>query len=163
MACLSAALQTRKKGYAMCNPINGCLLSLLIIFCLVNVRLASLNAGASARVQEKLNALSASSASKAPGTGSLLSQLPASGSDSVELAQQDVGIPPQLLVRQINQEHGFNLHDVSWAEARGITQFMFDTKMATAPFMRITPYSAEWLSYELEIAQALSGIFWTAH
>jgi hypothetical protein len=147
MACLSAALQTRKKGYAMCNPINGCLLSLLIIFCLVNVRLAFLNAGASARVQETLNALSASSASKAPGTGSLLSQLPASGSDSVELAQQDVGIPPQLLVRQINQERGLNPTDVSSAGTEGIAAAYhgFTCNLHVA----ITACGAEWLSCEL--------------
>jgi soluble lytic murein transglycosylase-like protein len=56
--------------------------------------------------------------------------LPADRQGYVALAQADAvaaGIPPDLFVRQINQESGFNPDSLSPAGAEGIAQFMPDT------------------------------------
>jgi soluble lytic murein transglycosylase-like protein len=56
--------------------------------------------------------------------------LPADKQGYVALAQADAlaaGIPPDLFVRQINQESGFNPDSLSPAGAEGIAQFMPDT------------------------------------
>ncbi len=56
--------------------------------------------------------------------------LPSDRQGYVVLAQADAlaaGIPPDLFVRQINQESGFNPDDLSPAGAEGIAQFMPDT------------------------------------
>ncbi len=56
--------------------------------------------------------------------------LPAGKQGYIALAQSDAvaaGIPPDLFVRQINQESGFNPDSLSPAGAEGIAQFMPDT------------------------------------
>lgn len=56
--------------------------------------------------------------------------LPTDRQGYVALAQADAlaaGIPPDLFVRQINQESGFNPDSLSPAGAEGIAQFMPDT------------------------------------
>jgi soluble lytic murein transglycosylase-like protein len=56
--------------------------------------------------------------------------LPADKQGYVALAQADAlaaGIPPDLFLRQINQESGFNPDSLSPAGAEGIAQFMPDT------------------------------------
>jgi soluble lytic murein transglycosylase-like protein len=66
--------------------------------------------------------------------------LPADKQGYVALAQADAlaaGIPPDLFVRQINQESGFNPDDLSPAGAEGIAQFMPDT----ADGLRINPWN----------------------
>jgi hypothetical protein len=125
MARLSAPQHTRKKGCAMRRPINGLVLALLIIVCLIGMGFSLL----------KISALLTSSASEAPDTASFLSQLPASSGGSVEGARQDDGFSPHLSVKQINQERGFNHHDVPSVGAAGITQFM----PAIAPGLGIDP------------------------
>ncbi len=57
-------------------------------------------------------------------------QLPADKQGYIALAQEDAiaaGILPDVFVRQINQESGFNPSDLSPAGAEGIAQFMPDT------------------------------------
>jgi len=59
--------------------------------------------------------------------------------DYVSLARQyatEFGISPDLFVRQINQESGFNPNAISWAGAIGIAQFM----PATAAGLGVNPY-----------------------
>lgn len=126
----------------MRKPINGCVLALLMLACVVGMGYPLLKTGALATVQAKLNTLSASSASgvsETPDTGSSLSHLPASRGGYVELARQDAlaaGIPPELFVRQIDQESGFNPNALSAAGAEGIAQFM----PATAAGLGIDPW-----------------------
>ena len=58
------------------------------------------------------------------------SQLPADKQGYIALAQEDAiaaSIPPDVFVRQINQESGFNPTDLSPAGAEGIAQLMPDT------------------------------------
>ncbi len=122
----------------MRKPMNGCLLALLIMSCVVGIGYPLLKAGALATVQAKLSVLSVSAPSAAD-TGSSLSHLPAARGGYVELARQDAlaaGIPPALFVRQINQESGFNPNDLSPAGAEGIAQFM----PATAAGLGIDPW-----------------------
>jgi soluble lytic murein transglycosylase-like protein len=122
----------------MRKPINGCVLALLIMVCIAGMWYPLMKTGALAMMQAKFSTLSAS-ASGASDTGSSLSQLPASRQGYVELARQDAqaaGIPPELFVRQINQESGFNPNDVSPAGAEGIAQFM----PATAAGLGIDPW-----------------------
>jgi soluble lytic murein transglycosylase-like protein len=60
----------------------------------------------------------------------------------VQLARQDAisaGISPDIFVRQINEESGFQPYVVSWAGAIGIAQFM----PATAASLGINPYNPE--------------------
>jgi Transglycosylase SLT domain len=135
MAHLSVPQHTRKKGCAMRRPINGLVLALLIIVCLIGMGFSLLKTRALSTVQAKLSALLTSSASEAPDTASFLSQLPASSGGSVEGARQDDGFSPHLSVKQINQERGFNHHDVPSVGAAGITQFM----PAIAPGLGIDP------------------------
>ncbi len=67
-------------------------------------------------------------------------QLPADKQGYIALAQEEArasGIPPDLFVRQINQESGFNPTDLSDTGAEGIAQLMPDT----AAGLGIDPWS----------------------
>lgn len=108
----------------MQKSINGCVLALLIIGCLVGKGYPLLKTRAFTTVQAKLSALLTSSASGASDTASFLSHVPAFSGGSAEVARLDDGFLPHLSVKQINQERGFNPHDVPSVGAAGITQFM---------------------------------------
>jgi hypothetical protein len=130
----------------MRKPINGSVLDLLLIDCLVGMGYPLVQACTLSTVQAKLSALSASSALEAPDTESFLSHAPASRGGSVELARLNAAIPPHLLVRRINQERGFNPTDVSSAGTEGIAAYHgFTCNLHVA----ITACGAEWLSCEL--------------
>jgi soluble lytic murein transglycosylase-like protein len=103
--------------YRRRRPISGIALLLLLAACLFFIGLPFYVTGklpqSIAEVKIHLNA-----------------QLPADKQGYIVLAQEDArasGIPPDLFVRQINQESGFNPTDLSPAGAEGIAQFMPDT------------------------------------
>ncbi len=72
---------------------------------------------------------------------SMTVSVPAGSDQYVTLARQfatDSGISPDIFVRQINQESGFNPNAVSWAGAVGIAQFL----PSTAAGLGVNPYDA---------------------
>ncbi len=112
---------------------EGCKIACILLFSICGLLLPFYVNGSLQRAAEKIGSiLSFSSQSSTPDASSKAGLIALARADALA-----AGIPPDLFVKQINQESGFQTHETSSTGAQGIAQF----EPGTAAGLGINPWN----------------------